>query len=457
MRPWSWSWTSVPALRSSSRNNRLSFSYFRRRPKEKRGCFGFFVFSTGQGLPAETRTYHLETDMTHHMFYRTARPVVIGLLLLAGITLPVHAGIKQEVTDYLYEKKAFDVVQDYAGNHVLKTLSLLSNALVDLKKAAVRLDTERSDKAVADAADAWQKAMALFNNAWVFNYGPAAQYNFDKQLATWPFDKYLVDYALTEMAAGRLAVDSTWLRTNKHASMRGLHTVQYLLFHRSRVRNAADISPIRTRYLLAVCQALVEEGFDFEASWKGTKNLSAEKKSILKNAGMKERPGYAYEFVNPGEPDSRYVSISIPLQEIFQECSSVVEDLLPGVEELKSYVPDKAPYWAAADPYADLLAKLDGVEDAYLGGVKGARDASISELVAKKDAVLDRRIKAGFAHAKKSIADIRALEAGLLDEKRDLMVRIALSECEKLMARLTAATPIVTADPALNPWAAYGL
>ena len=136
----------------------------------------------------------------------------------------------------------------------------------------------------ADAATAWHRAMALFNNAWVFNYGPAAMYNFDKQLATWPFDKYLVDYALNEMAAGRLKVDSTYLRTNKHASMRGLHTVQYLLFRNGTERAAQDISKQETQYLCAVCRALVEEGIDFEASWKGTANLSQEKQDILKKS-----------------------------------------------------------------------------------------------------------------------------------------------------------------------------
>lgn len=398
--------------------------------------------------------------MKQYIFNKATGVVAAGLILVLGVALSVHAGIKenirQKVTDYLFERKAFEAVSDYAENHVLKTLSLLSDALFDLEKAAIRLDSDKSGEAVAGAAMAWHRAMALFNNAWVFNYGPAAMYDFNKQLATWPLDKYLVEYALKEMADGRLKVDSTYLRTNKHASMRGLHTVQYLLFRNSKERNAEDISKEETQYLCAVCRALVEEGLDFEASWKGTQNLSEEKQEILKKAGMKARPSYAYEYSNPGKADSRYVSVSIPLQEIFQECSSVVEDMLPVVEELKTYVPGKAPYWVIVDPYADLLSKLAGVEDAYFGGIDGARDASISDLVAQKDPVLDRRIKAGFAHAKKSITDIRELVPGQLDKKRDLKIRIALSECGKLMARLTAATPIVTADPVLKPWAAYG-
>lgn len=394
--------------------------------------------------------------MKYHT-HKRCKTIITCILVLTGLSLPAQAGIKQKAMDYLFEKKAFDAVEDYAQNHVLKTLSLLSDALVDLQKAAIRLDQDKSDNAVAEATKAFDRAMALFNNAWVFNYGPAAYYDFHKQLAIWPVDKYLVDYALKQMDEGTLQVDSTYLRTNKHASMRGLYTVQYLLFENSKKKKASNISQTQTKYLMAVCQALVEEGFDFEASWKGTVNLSEYKRKVLKEAGMKVRPAYAYEFSNPGEPDSRYVSVSIPLQEIFQECTSVVEDLLPGIEELKEYQADNAPYWIPADPYADLLTRLDGVEDAYFGGVEGVRDASISDLVAHKDSVLDRRIKAGLAHARKSITDIRDLTPAQLDEKRDLKVRIALSECEKLIGRLTAATLIVSADAVLKPWAAYGL
>ena len=107
-------------------------------------------------------------------------------------------------------------------------------------------------------------------------------------------------------------------------------------------------------------------------------------------------------------------------------------------------------------PYADLLSKLEGVSDAYFGGIDGHRDSSVSDLVARKDSVLDRRIKAGLAHVKKSITDLRDLPSGQLDENRNLKIRIAVSQCSKLMDRIDAATPIVTADPALSPWAAYG-
>ncbi|WDP92755.1 MAG: Imelysin [Desulfobacter sp.] len=397
--------------------------------------------------------------MKHPLLSTAAGPVLAALIsvtLLLACALPVQAGIKEGVQDFLYEKKAFDTVEDYTENAVLPTLSLMVEELSIFKQACDGLEKSRTDEAVAKAAKAWHAAMNRFNIAWVFNYGPGGHYDFHKQLATWPFDKYLVDYYLKDIKAGKLKVDATFLRTNKHSATRGLHTAGYLLFRKGSARKAADITDAEISYLGAVCQALVEEGIDYEAAWRGTANLTVAKKEILKKAGItRQRPSYAWEFANPGEKNSRYVSVSVPLQEIFQEATTVVEDMIPAIEELLDYTPETAPYWVYVDPYADILSRFQGVEEAYYGGLEGSRGASLSDLVAKKDAVLDRRVKAALAHVKKRIQSIRDLNANTPKETKELMIRIAVGEAEKLMERLTTATPLVTADQVLKPWAAY--
>ncbi len=389
----------------------------------------------------------------------TGRPVIISLIFFLGLALPLHAategGIKKGVEDFLFEKKAYTAVEDYTENTVFKTIELLVQEIENLNTAVAGLSKSRTDADMAKTIEAWKGAMAQFNRHWAFNYGPAAHYDFHKQLATWPFDKVWVDHYLDEIEKGNLEVTARFLRKNKHSSTRGLNTAAYLLFRDGKVRPAKKITPAELKYLRAVSQALLIESVDFEASWRGTKNLSKEKRKILKDAGVKKRSSYAVEFTNPGESDSRYTSISIPLQEIFQECTTVIEDMVAGFSEL-GQVQEKSAYWDSIDPYADALDMLKGVENSYYGGVDGARDASLSDLVAKKNQILDRRIKASLAHSMERIKAVRDLPSGADAQTRELMVKIAVSECEKLFDRITAATPLVTADSAVKPWAAYG-
>ncbi|MDR0842032.1 MAG: Imelysin [Acidobacteriota bacterium] len=398
-------------------------------------------------------------------FYRITGVVLAVVALAAG---GFYLARNPDAERFLRQRKAEQVLRDYADNMTLKTLSLLVDdlqrldhevttlAAVSVKGDAKDQSYVAKDAAMETAAAAWDAAYRRYLQTTAFWYGPASYYDYDKRLGTWPVDRVLLEHAVNEMASGRLHLDARLLREEKPSSMRGFHAVQYLLFRNGRLRRAGELVPAELVYLQAAARALLEEGVDFEASWRGTENLSPSKVALLDAAGIPRRSPYAEEFRKPGTVGSRYTSLSIPLQEIFQEISGTVEDLLPDIDALRELPADGAPrYWESRDACGDLLDRLRSAENAYLGGVEGFRGHSVSELAAGYSGVSDRRVKIAFAHAAHRIAAIRDF-AGRDADERDLAVRVAKAECDKLIARLALVAQQVVMEPAFDPWRIYG-
>lgn len=377
--------------------------------------------------------------------------VVTSAVGLAVFVLPRNADVQQ----FLAVRTVDRTLADYADNTVLKTLALVVDKVKALDAAAVKLQAEPSDENLAAAVAAWRAARVPWKMTSAFMFGPGAYYNYDKQLSGWPADKLLIDHAVGEIAAGRLHAESRWLREERTSSLRGFHAAEYLLFRDGQPRPAKDVSAAELGYLTAVTRAMVEESIDFEAAWRGTDNLSADKAAVVKAAGLPGRKAYAAEFKDPDRPDSRYLSRAVPLQEIFQEIGGVLEDLCPAIAGLRESPYAEDDYRESRSTYADLQSELQGLANAYLGGPEGARGLSVSALVAAKDPVLDGRVQIAFAHAAHRLAAVGDPHAPPRDD-RELAGRIAEAECDKLAAKINSAALLVTMDPVVQPWVAYG-
>lgn len=386
--------------------------------------------------------------------------VVATLLGLAGRALLLDRAVRSttdaDATVQFAERDLQQVLKDYAGRTVLASIERAEGDIAALDAAAARLRAEPTDERLQQAAAAWRTARFSWKMTKIFEFGPSAQYNFDKQLASWPVDTILVDHLLAEARAGRLHLTPEVLRTRLYATQRGFYAAEYLLFRDGRPRRAEDLGPAELEYLTAVTGAMVIESTDYEAAWRGTQNLATGKAEQLARAGLPRRVAYAEEFINPGAPGSRYFSASSPLQELLQDGLAVVEDMCPAIEaSLGSDDPLESETWFSRNALADFQAELQGVGNAYLGGVEGRRGASVSGLLATRNPVLDRRIRIALADLAYRLSVLG--DAPSQDPRhRDLEVRRAASSCGKLASRFTAAIPVIALDPGARPWAAYG-
>lgn len=366
-----------------------------------------------------------------------------------------NAGLTGDVNDFLFKRTAHKVIESYTDNTVVKTVGLLRANVQELDQTAQKFAKSRSEKDLAAVAEAMKGSFEQFNKARIFRYGPSAHYDFDKQLATWPFDKVMVDHNIKELEAGRMEISGPSLR-EKNSSHRGLHTVKYLTYtDEGKLRKPSEISDAEATYLTAVTTVMLEESIDYEASWLGTKNMSAEDQAILKKSGKRIRTSYAREFKNPGEEYSRYYSVSITLQELIGESTVVLEDMVALIEELPKYGdPEDLRYWDSVTPFNDIINQLKGVENSYMGGIEGSRGAAYADLVAKRDEQLSERIVISLAHAIKRAEVAHKMNDQPL-EKREQAAKLLLAEVEKLTTMFLAATPLVAADAATDPFAPY--
>lgn len=385
----------------------------------------------------------------------------VALAVLLG-TATVNAastkstGLKGKASDYFFKKSAYDVVESYTDNTVVMTIENIRKNVEALNAASQKFATSKSKKDLEAAGKAMKGSFEYFNKARIFRYGPSAHYDFDKQLATWPFDKVFVDYAIKEIAEGKLRMDVPAMR-ERNSSNRGLHTVKYLIFNNDgTMRDPAEITDAEATYLAAVTGVMLEEAIHYQASWVGTKNMSAKDQDVLHKAGKRFFLSYADEFKNPGEGDSRYFSISIPLQEIIGESMTVLEDMAVLIDELPKYRdPENIRYWDSITPFQDIVNQLKGVENSVMGGVEGHRGTSYLDLLAKVDEQLSERIKIALAHTIKRAEVGRKMKDQPV-EKQERAAKLLNSELEKLHVMIMAATPLVAADLAVDPYAPYG-
>ncbi len=387
------------------------------------------------------------------------RPVVriAGLLLLTGavcgaMLLPKSTAVQS----YLAQRTMDAVIGDFADKVVIQTLEQATERLSALNTAVSTLKEQPSEPNLAEAAKAWRAARQQWQAIQSFAFGPCAFYDFDKQVASWPVDQPMIEHSIAQIGAGTLTVESQTMRRTINSTQRGLLTAEYLLFRDGQPRRASELKTAELIYLQAATQAMVEESIDFQAAWKGSTNLSANLVAQHKAARLPERSSYATEFTHPGTAESRYASRSVVLQEMFQESHTVVEDTCDFIEDwLNSPDPRASESQDSRSAVSDILALVQGVENAYLGGIEGKRGHGLHELVAAKDPVLDRRIQIALADLRHRVANVGD-PYGAPAADRDLKLRIATASCWKLANKYAAAIVPVCMDPATDPWAAYG-
>ncbi|MFG0250007.1 MAG: imelysin family protein [Phycisphaeraceae bacterium JB051] len=382
--------------------------------------------------------------------------ILLGILaftLIIGYQRLAQRDVPTDIDTRAQTAKA--VVVDLVDHAIFQILDNLTANANQLHQSAMSFQAQPVDSHLTSTASALRESLGAWHLTVTCQFGPATQYDYHKRIATWPCDTVLIEHVIAQVQAGQITINPQYLREQHYASLRGLHAVQYLLYRDGKLRSADSFTDAELAYLTAVTQSLLQECIDFEAAWRGTENLPADKLAIIKAAGIPTRKGYADEFKYPGRNGSRYASVAVSLQEVLQDLTGCIEDIAVGMDELPIGDQQQTPaYWDSLDPIEDLLKQIQSIKVSYLGGFEGKRGRSISELVAAHDQALDRLIQISLAHTAYRTAAIGDLKDATQDQQ-ELAVRIAQSELKKLNARLFAATPLVVLDPAADPYAAY--
>lgn len=325
----------------------------------------------------------------------------------------------------VYVKKVvYPTYEDMEGrvstlNNIVETF-IASNKQEDLNKAC----------------DAWRSAREPWEQSEAFLYGPADYGQLDPSLDSWPLDKGGIDLYLSSGDFSGLDDEN-----NEEAqNLRGFHTAEYLLFDDGQNKEVGKMSDNQKKYLQRVVKHMLSDTKKLHLGWtSGLGNTdipTSYGEALIKHDGTTK-----YELPNA------IASIEMILNE-----NNGMAGIANEVGTAK--IADPVNLWKSGDKEGGVLAveswyswnsltdyenNIISIENAYMGGRRGNRDAanSMSALVKKVNPTLDEMIQKQIKTTIEAIQDIPAPLRNNLDADKE--IKAAQNACASLVSGLKLA------------------
>ena len=208
------------------------------------------------------------------------------------------------------EDEAFDaspILGNFANAIVTATYTDLDNKAGSLLGAVQALGAATNQAHLELAQNAWKAARIPWEQSEAFLFGPVDTQGLDPALDSWPVNKVDLDGVLgSGQALTEASIDAL------EDTLKGFHTIEYLLFREGNQRKAEDITPRELEYLAA-----------------STENLKA-KTAQLANAWAASGENYAGEIANAGDTSTIYKSQKDAMQEMVNGMIVIADEVANG-------------------------------------------------------------------------------------------------------------------------------
>ncbi len=226
---------------------------------------------------------------------------LLSILITASIL--VYWGCTDEKDPVTSEPNDYSLIlTEYADEVVVGTYHELEEKAGDLK-TSVDLFVQSSTQSNLNAAcDSWKAARAPWELSEAFLFGPVAFLSLDPSMDSWPLDQT----QLQQVLDSQFDLTPEFIRNGLGYSLRGFHTIEYLLFKDGSPRNVAEVTQREKEYLSSVAQVLFEDTETLHNEW---------------------HDGFRDEFVNAGKSGSRYTSQIQAVQEIIEGIITIADEV----------------------------------------------------------------------------------------------------------------------------------
>ena len=298
--------------------------------------------------------------------------LVVLSIFIIGCGL--SSGCGEDDDDNLGTGTAFDAtttLSDFANKVVLATYTDLDNKAGELLTAVKALEGDATQANLKQAQAAWKAARKPWEQSESFLFGPVDTQGLDPALDSWPVNKVDLDAVLaSEQVLTSASIDAL------EDTLKGFHTIEYLLFREGDQRKAADITPRELEYLTAT-----------------TENLNA-KTGQLRNAWEASGENYASEVANAGTSSTIYKSQKDAMQEMVNGMIVIADEVANGKisdpfnERDTTLVESQFSF----NSITDFQDNIRGIQNVYMG--KFAADGQgLNDFVKGKNGDLDTRFQ----------------------------------------------------------------
>ncbi len=278
------------------------------------------------------------------------------------------------------EEVVFDAsttLNAFANTVVLATYADLDNKAGDLLTAIKALEADTTQANLGQAQAAWKATRRPWEQSEAFLFGPVDTQGLDPALDSWPVNRVDLDAVLASgQALTSASIDAL------EDTLKGFHTIEYLLFREGDQRKAADITPRELEYLAATTEHL--------------KSKTAQ----LRNAWDASGENYAAEVADAGGSSTIYKSQKDAMQEMVNGMIVIADEVANGKisdpfnERDTTLVESQFSF----NSIADFQDNIRGIQNVYMG--KFTTDGQgLNEFVNGNDADLDARFQTEVQNA----------------------------------------------------------
>lgn len=364
------------------------------------------------------------------------------------------------------------VTQDYVEKTIIPTYRGMADATMELydKCLALRnagVGNVTSDM-VQDACDSWEKARRYWELSEAWLYGPAADYNIDPHIDTWPLDRTAMENMLNnEQQMNNMDEDGVFISTLGE-SLLGFHAVEYMLYGMDEngigTGNPRNVNLYTTQeliYLTAVAADLRNQCVRLEVSWAdGVSDIDQDKWDLLTELELEPTRQYGYEMINSGQLGSTWVSYADAMQELLVGAQDIADEVGGlkignptghGEEDDPDYI--ESPY--SLNSIEDFTDNIKSIQNAYEGyqiGVNGnvaddyiqPVDHSLSAYINSVAPDTDTRMKNAIQAAIDAIQQMEEPFAQTArDPAYDAINQAAIAACTEVSNALTEVMNVI--------------
>ena len=293
---------------------------------------------------------------------------LLGALLLGAVTACSDTATPPPDDGF----DASQLLSDVANDVIFPTYQDLELKAEALNAAVVSLAADVSDPNLEAAREAWRATRRPWEQSEGFLFGPVETEGIDPSIDSWPVNVADLDAVLA--SGDPLTKESI---DGLEGTLKGFHTIEYLLFGSSGTKAAAELTPRELEYLDAVTQSLVGAVGQLRAAWDpAAENFSG----TLATAGQ--------------AGNAVYTSQSQALQEVVNGlvviCDEVGNGKISDPFDQQDRSLEESQF--SNNSNADFADNIRSVRNVYLGEYTGHSGVGVQELVLARDPALDATV-----------------------------------------------------------------